>query len=66
MSSFFAGYADRHRQGRQEQQDARLAVVSKTAAPNELPRESELIAAEVAAVQGDFQERLREAEYALF
>jgi hypothetical protein len=66
MSGFFAGGIDRYRAGVREQQDASLAVVCKPDLPSETERESELIAAEVAAVQGDFQQRLREAEYALF
>ena len=66
MSGFFAGGIDRYRAGLCEQRDARLAVVCKADPPSGSERESELIAAEVAAVQTDFQQRLREAEYALF
>lgn len=66
MSGFFAGGIDRYRAGLREQRDASLAVICKSDATPESERESELIAAEVAAVQGDFQQRLREAEYALF
>ncbi len=66
MSNFFAGDTERNRAGLREQRDASLAVVCKPDSAPEPERESELIAAEVAAVQGEFQQRLREAEYALF